>query len=130
MKESWYTGITIVSCSGGGLHSLALSSDAQVFAWGCNSKVDYVCDVLKCAAVCCSVLQYVAVCCSVLQCVAVCCSVLHSLALSSGAQVFAWGYSSNADYVCDVLQCVAVCCSVLQCVTACCSVLQCVAVST
>jgi alpha-tubulin suppressor-like RCC1 family protein len=30
--------VRIMSCSGGGLHSLALSADGSVFSWGCNLK--------------------------------------------------------------------------------------------
>ena len=38
MQVKLCSSVRIMSCSGGGLHSLALSADGSVFSWGCNLK--------------------------------------------------------------------------------------------
>ena len=104
--------------------AVCCSSGAQVFAWGYNCKVDYVCDVQQRVGVCWIVLQCVAVCCSVLQLVAAFCSV-YPVATRKTLRGAATPRYTMSVMCSSVLQCVAVCCSVLQCVAVCRSVLQC-----
>jgi len=99
--------------------AVCCSSGAQVFAWGYNCKVDYVCDVQQRVGVCWIVLQCVAVCCSVLQLVAAFCSV-YPVATRKTLRGAATPRYTMSVMCSSVLQCVAVCCSVLQC----CSVLS------
>jgi len=84
-------GKSVVAIAGGGSHSLALTSDGQVFTWGFNNSGQLGNNSITNSSV--PVLVNV----SGKTVVAIAAGYSHSLALTSDGQVFAWGLNSSGQ---------------------------------
>lgn len=88
-------GKTVVAVAAGANHSLALTADGQVFAWGANGSGQLGCNSLTGSAV--PVAVYASGALSGKSVVAIAAGTNFSMALTADGQVFAWGANGSGQ---------------------------------
>ena len=88
-------GKTVVAITGGDYHSLALTSEGRVYAWGCNSEGELGNGTNNTSYAPVAIITSGAM--ANKTVVAIAAGAKHSLALTSDGYVFAWGYNADGE---------------------------------